>query len=487
LQRRLGPLFETLLADPVHPRTVVVVPSLSLDEDVLAKVVGIEHYEERLLCMLMLLRMPRTTLVYITSRPVQRSIIEYYLHLLPGVPYAHARRRLTMISCNDASSSSLTSKILRRPRLVRRIRRAIAHPALGHLTVFNSTPLERTLAVRLGLPLYACDPQLAPLGSKSGSRQIFREAGVDLPAGFEDLRDADDIAEALLELKREHPEMRRAAVKLNEGVSGDGNALFSFEGWDERLPGRGRVRRQLQELLRYEASDESWPTFESKFEEMGGVVEGWLDGEGKRSPSFQGRIDPLGRVQAISTHDQLMGGPNGQVFKGATFPAIEDYRLDVQDAGLRISEVLARRGALGRFSVDFVSLPTDEGWRHYAIEINLRKGGTTHPYLMLQYLSDGDYDPETGLYRTPNGQERYYLASDNLVDERYLGLDTDDLIDIAVCNRLHYHAGSQTGVVFHLLGALSTFGKLGVVSVGASPDEAEAGYERTVEVLDRTL
>jgi hypothetical protein len=40
-------------------------------------------------------------------------------------------------------------------------------------------------------------------------------------------------------------------------------------------------------------------------------------------------------------------------------------------------------------------------------------------------------------------------------------------------------------VVFHLIGALSEFGKLGVVGIGHSPERATQLYRETVEVLDR--
>ncbi|MEZ5730528.1 MAG: peptide ligase PGM1-related protein [Burkholderiaceae bacterium] len=218
---------------------------------------------------------------------------------------------------------------------------------------------------------------------------------------------------------------------------------------------------------------------------MGGIVEAFVPGASGRSPSVQMRIDPLGRVEAISTHDQVLGGPNGQIFLGCRFPADEAYRLTLQEAGARVARVLAERGVLGRFGVDFVSVPqADGGWRHYAIEINLRKGGTSHPFLMLQFLTDGCYDTHTGRFLTQGGRPRHYYASDNLESERYRGLTPDDLIDIAVTNGLHFHNASGEGVAFHLIGALSEFGKLGVVCIGETAERAFALYRRTVAVLD---
>ncbi len=65
------------------------------------------------------------------------------------------------------------------------------------------------------------------------------------------------------------------------------------------------------------------------------------------------------------------------------------------------------------------------------------------------------------------------------------GLTPADLIDIAALNGLYFHAGQQEGVTFHLIGALSEFGKLGVVAIGADPARADALYRRTVAALDR--
>jgi len=470
------------------PRTVVVIPSLSMDAEVMAKIAGVHHYEERMLCLLMLLRLPHTRLIFVTSQPVAPAIIDYYLHLLPGIPGDHARRRLTLLTCHDASNRPLSEKILERPRLIQRILRAVPDRSAAHMTCFSASPLERTLAVRLGLPLYGCDPALGGLGSKSGSRRIFREAGIGLPDGFEDLRDTEDLVGALAELRARNPKLRKAVVKLDEGFSGEGNAVFSYDGAPVSKGGaadlRSWIRQSLAEDLRFEARGQTWEPYRAKLEQMGGIVESFIDGPRKRSPSVQCRISPLGHVEMISTHDQVLGGPSGQIFLGSTFPADRQYRLEIQEAGLRVGEVLKRHGALARYGVDFVSVKHGDTWEHYAIEINLRKGGTTHTFLMLQFLTAGSYEIETGLYRIPTGPARYYYASDNVESESYRGLTPSDLIDIAVENEIHFHGATQQGVMFHLLGALSEFGKLGMVCVADSRARAKRLYARTVEILD---
>jgi hypothetical protein len=483
LQARLPEQFRRIFPDPKAPRTVLIVPSLSLDQEVMSRITGVAHYEERFLCLLLLLRWPRTRVIYVTSTPIADSIIDYYLHLLPDVPTRHARRRLTLLSCNDTAPRPLTAKILDQPRLLEQLDEAIEDASTAHMTCFNVTGLERSLAVRLGIPIYGCDPELEYLGSKSDARKLFKSVGVVVPHGFEDLGDVASVADALTQLKAQYPGVKRAVVKLNEGFSGEGNALLAFEGAPEKSGLDAWIRAKLPTLA-FEARGMTWEAYAAKIAEMGAIVEAYVEGRDKRSPSAQYRVDPLGQVETISTHDQIMGGKSAQIFLGCRFPADEGYRLEIQAEGLKVAEALRERGVLGRFGVDFISVREGDGWRHYAIEVNLRKGGTTHPFLMLQFLTDGTYDLATGLYHTPTGQPRFYYASDNLESPSYRGLTPENLIDIAVLNDLHFHGATQQGVVFHLLGALCEFGKLGVVCVADTLDHARALYERTISTLD---
>lgn len=484
LQQKLAGQFRTVFDDVNQPRTVLVLPSLSLDPQVMAKVTGVAHYEERMLCLLMLLRMPRTRVIYMTSTPISPAIIDYYLHLLPGVPGEHARRRLTLLSCDDSHPVALTQKILDRPRLIERLKEAIGDPDIAHMSCFTVTEIERRLAVVLGIPIYGCDPALVHWGSKSGSRKIFREAGLDMAAGYEDLGNLDDVARALAELKSENPALARAVVKINEGFSGEGNAVIDLGGAPAGSDLLAWIRSALPRLA-FEAKDMTFDLYEAKLRAMGGIVEEWIPGHVKESPSVQFRVDPSGDLEVISTHDQVLGGRNGQIFLGARFPAADAYRLDLQSEGLKAAHVLAAKGVLGRFGIDFVSVKQGQSWRNIAIEINLRKGGTTHPFLMLQFLTDGRYDPGTGQFFTPSGRPRCYYASDNLESAAYRGLTPDDLIDIAVMNGLHFNAAKAEGVVFHLIGALSEFGKLGLVAIGETHERAQALYRKTVDILDR--
>lgn len=478
LQKQLADQYEYQFSDPLAPKTVIILPSLSLDSEILAKVSGLIHYEERLLCLLMLLRMPRTHIIYLSSMPIDPAIVDYYLHLLPGVTGMHAMKRLTMLSCNDVSNIPLSAKILMRPRLMEQIRLHIPPGHVAHLTAFNVTPLEEQISLKLCVPLYGCSSELSYWGTKSGSREIFRKADIAMPPGYENLFSMEEMIQGLKKLHTKFPKLRKAVLKLNDGFSGDGNAVFSFE----KTP--VITDATLQKNLKMVAPDLSYEVFEEKLKQMGGIVEAFIEGNKKTSPSVQCRIDPVGDVDIISTHDQVLGGESGQVYFGATFPANAAYSREIGLLGYKIAQHMAQLGVLGRFGIDFISVWNGARWNHSALEINLRKGGTTHPFLMLQLLTNGQYDHQEGTYTMPNGQSRCYFATDGLVDDRFKRLTPTDLVDIAICNDIHFDGTTQEGVMFHLIGAISQFGKLGVLCVGADHQRAAAFYKRTVQVLE---
>jgi len=485
IQRGLAPMFSRVFSDPEAPRTVVVIPSMSLDHEELAKLTGASRYEERFLCLLMLLQLPATRVVYITSEPVAPSIVDYYLDLVRDVDPRDARARLTMLTCYDPSAAPLTEKILARGRLVARIRALIDDPAASHLTCFTATALERTLAVRLGIPLYGCDPALGHLGTKSGSRDVFHRAGVLAPPGYEHLRGEDDVIRALSDLKRENPSVRRAVIKLEEGFSGEGNAIFSYDGAPAGPDLTRWVRDVLPKRVRFVAPDESWITYRDELARMGGIVEAFVVGAEVRSPSVQCRIDPSGATQIISTHDQVLGGASGQVYLGCKFPAEQSCCPGLHAAARRVTDVLASEGVVGRFGIDFVSTRVDNEWRHYAIEINIRKGGTTHPFLTLQLLTDGTYDSGTGLFRSKAGRPCFYVASDNLCDPTYTALTPHRVIASAAGCGLAFDPDTERGVVFHLMGALQEYGKVGAVCIAPTREDAQDLFARTITMLRR--
>ena len=484
LQKKLVPLWRSIESLNQDEQTIVVVPSMSID--MVATGSEFQAYEERFLFLLLLLRQPRARLIYVTSQTILPSVIDYYLDLLPNVIPSHARQRLFLVSPLDASLTSLSEKLLARPKLLEKIRSLIIDRDRAHLVTYNTTDLEKELALRLDIPMYGADPKFFYLGTKSGCRQIFGEEGVNFPLGFEGISSKEDVIESICRMREMKPTLRQVMVKLNEGVSGEGNAVIDLTGLEE--PGALGELETIGERfdnMSLELKNVKLEEYVAKLAQRQGVVEERILGNEIKSPSVQMRISPLGKVELLSTHDQLLGGPSGQSYLGCKFPANTEYAGLISIEAMKVGRRLAAEGVLGRFAIDFVVVRSDSGeWTPYAIEINLRKGGTTHPFLTLQFLTDGTYDYEAGVFTAPGGQVKCFVASDHVESPQYRVFTPDDLFDILVRHGLHFDQSKQTGVVLHMMSALGECGRLGLTAVGNSHEEAEEIYSRAVAILD---
>ena len=177
-------------------------------------------------------------------------------------------------------------------------------------------------------------------------------------------------------MRAERPEIEQVLLKLNEGVSGEGNAKVDLSG----LPAQGGDGESsaIEERIRgmsFESDGHDPRPLPGKARRRRGAS----SRSGSRAtssavPSVQLRVTPLGKVELLSTHDQLLGGPSGQTFLGCRFPADPEYAPQITAEAAKIGARLAAEGVIGRFALDFVTVRRNGAWIPYAIELNLRKG-----------------------------------------------------------------------------------------------------------------
>jgi len=482
LQRRLD---ATMTAGrDARRRSVVVLPSRSVDRwhEPPAET---RSYEERLLSFLFDLHDPALELTYITSQPVARRTIDYYLSLLPRRLRLSARRRLRLVSVDDAGPRPLSEKLLERPQLLNQIRRTLADSKVAYLLPYNSTTLERAVALALDIPLFGSDPDQAWLGTKSGSRALFARAGVPNPLGAEQIRTISDAVEAIRALRAAKPKLATLIIKLDHAVSGEGNALLDLAGLP--MPGargeRALIEHRLERLVP-EVDGVSPAAYLRKLAAQGGVVEERITGRELRSPSVQLEITPAGAVTLLSTHDQILHGRSGQQFAGCRFPADRAYAPVISALAQRVAEQLADTGVIGRLAIDFlVTRGEDDRWQPLALEVNLRMGGTTHPYQTLARLTGGSYDPQTASFTTPRGHPRHYVATDHLEIPELPMLGQADLLTRAMRADLRFDRGRGRGVVFHMLSSVEPLATVGMMAIADAPERADDLYARVPKVL----
>lgn len=458
-------------------QTVVVVPSRTI-EKFHEPPAETQAYEERLLCLLLSLRDPAVHVVYVTSNPVADQIVDYYLGLLPVGIQASARERLTMISADDPSVRPLSAKLLERPTLLTRIRWAIEDHEHAVLVPYVTTELEFALGKELDLPVQGADPALAHLGTKSGGRELFARAGVAHPLGIEHVRSRADVIAAIARLRAVRPRLGQAVVKLDAGVSGEGNAIVELRG----LPRPG-ARTELVKIaervdgMRLQAVNVALQEYFERLERGGGIVEERIVARELRSPSVQLELSLAG-FEIVSTHDQIL---SDDMCVGCRFPAEPAYAFAITEAAQRIGAELVREGAIGRAAIDFIVARNRSGsWSAYAIEINLRKGATTHPLYALELVTGGTYDADAALFRAPDGTPRHYVATDYLTSPRLSALGNGALFALADRPRLD---PDGCGVVFHMLSALTELGRIGMTVIGRTALDAQERFEAAQTTL----
>jgi len=166
------------------------------------------------------------------------------------------------------------------------------------------------------------------------------------------------------------------------------------------------------------------------------------------------------------------------MYLGCRFPADREYAAMISAEALKVGNRLAEEGVVGRYGIDFVvTRRSGEEWAPYAIEINLRNGGTTHPFLTLVALTNGSYDVETATFTAPDGTERCYTATDHLEHASLSGLTPDDLLDMTREPPMSWDPGTLEGPAFHLVSAIAVAGNVGVTAIARDRESADQIYD----------
>lgn len=477
LQAGLGAALEANRPGSGVEHVLIALPSFSVGESLLShyanRIASLEH--RYLLGSLLLGRIESCEFVFVSSAAPDPEVLAYYAFLSSGGAALSAWSRFKLFTVPDISARSAAAKLLDRPDLIDSLRATFrGRPAL--IEPWNVTDAEVDLACRLGVPINGASPSLWERGFKSAGRRLFARVGVPAPIGREDVQTVDDVVDAIGAVRRSRPGLRGVVLKLDNSGAGDGNRVL-----DLVSPGAADsgLRGQISAL-------EPW--YLDELAAGGGVVEELITGNRFTSPSAQLDIHPNGQVLVLATHEQDLGGQDAQVYLGCRFPADPAYAPRLARYARAVGAELAREGIVGRVSVDFAAAQDVTGrWSVYALEVNLRKGGTTHPYTALRNLVPGRYDADTGRWVSADGSERAYLATDNLIDDSWRGASQSSAIDAIAGAGLHFNRAAGTGVVLHMLSGLAIDGRLGMTVIGKSPTHAQELHDEAVAAIARSL
>lgn len=453
-----------------HGQDLLLVPSTNASPSTLASIAGLDSWPERHLIELRHLQHPEHRMVVVTPVAINDACLDAVLQLLPAAPPHWWRQRLQCINLNDHSPISLTNKLLARPRLLEFLA-ALLRPG-SVLACYAVSDEELILAQRLGLALEGTPAELAELGSKAGSAEVFKATGLPHPCTTPLCHSIEALIDAIDELALRHNVIDRLMVKLNRMAGGRGNAPLALALGPWRQQRASTRRSQLQQALEQLAMP--LPHWEAELQRNGVIAQELICAPtgALSSPSVQLWITPSGESNILSTHEQCLGGPHGQSFQGCCFPARHGYSQEAIAMAERLGAYLAQLGCRGPVLLDLLARREPQGWRLWAIEINLRKGGTTHPFQLAATATGSVFDHSSGLLRTVDGDAVFYEASDELQQEHWRGLLPEQMVDAMVKQQLYFNSATRRGCIPMRLGALSEHGLLGAICVGRSRRDA---------------
>lgn len=130
------------------------------------------------------------------------------------------------------------------------------------------------------------------------------------PTGCEDVHDVEELLGAVDHIIARRPITRAVVIKHDDSAAGDGNVVVPIRDTHDRRLSSDELRDAVTALPDWYLTDLA----------SGGVVEELVEGDQTSSPSVQFDVRPGGDVQMLSTHDQILGGGNGQE-SGASTPS----------------------------------------------------------------------------------------------------------------------------------------------------------------------
>ncbi len=482
--------------DSSHERSFVVLSGLNSDNFNLSRVKGLNFYEERMLFFLFLLKFQKTRIIYVTSSGFNTDLFKYYISTIFPDPKkaANAHKRLIHIQVeknNSAAVESLSERLLKDDGALGTISENILDKKMAMLRCYNPMAQERAIAKKLGIPIFGHKEKFDYIGTKSGARKVFNLAGLKLIPGYSYIKDTRVLYSKILQLHKDFPHIERMMIKLNESSSGRGNCIFNFARFLEKELGSRVVddgasfnefEKSFDRYAVFQSMDQNYSIFKKEFERLGGVCEIYISGE-KNSPSVQVQLLPSGGINIVSTHEQILGGPDRQRYIGCGFPSDEIYRAEIIAQATKVARWMVKKEMVGNFSVDFLAVKNGKDYKLYPIEINLRKGGTTHPFRITYFLTGAKYNKKTGLLQcgeTPI----YYHSMDFIESEKYKKLTPADLIKAVSDSKISFDKDTKKGVLLFMPGMISEFGRFGAVCIGHSREEAKRYYKKLVELVD---
>lgn len=463
-------------AEPASPPTIVSVQSVSLGGLTSRYLRGLNHFEERNFYQVDLLR-GGGTCVMVLSDDVDSAFMQYAIRRAAGacgLAADEVHRRLRIVKVPTDGCTSLSRLLLEDFHAFAALKEALADLEGPVLDFWNVSEDEVALAAALRLPYLGLPPRMLEADSKSGSRALFESQGIPMPAGYRGIGNLREARASLRTLARETA-AGSFLIKLDREEAGNGIARVRREMLDAS-EGEFIAGLEISKRIPVEA-------FLHQLGAQGCVVEEFIEAPFTAFPSVKMNVLPDGRVLNLATHDQVL---SGMAYAGSRFPADAGYRKALIAFGRKIATAMSASGVRGIVSADFVATrdtPTGT-WTLRGLEVNARKGATTHPYCWTRLLTASTYDADAGVLRTSEGPVAY-RSSEYIQAPGLSRVDPSELIAALEEDGLDFDPATGSGVLVHMATTLRDFSKFGATFIGRGRQEVDRLHDRTAKLAQQ--
>ena len=457
---------------------VVCLSSMTFDSILTEAIVGLKHYETRCLWEISKVKKSGTVVHFFSKYKIRHEALEHFYQAFDFSE--EEKNRVFLYSVESILGEveldiDLSDYVLKNEK-VRRVFKSITLSKNCYLECFVLTAKELEISKVYNLPSFWMHHRVDYFKTKSGNRFLLKNV-TKVPDGIGDLYSIEDVVSAVLRLHRK-TQSKKMVIKLNDGVSGDGNGFF-------HLPEKVNVHSIRQSLIecKFVSSKMTYTKFFKEFAKLGGVVEIFVEGPKKASPSVQLFLKPDMTFEILSSHEQVLDD-SGSRFLGARFPAYNYHRSEITLEAEKVAKKLIEQKIFGIVGLDFLTISKANKIETYLIEINLRKGGTTHPYWTAKAALDASTCELTGRLKSSSGNFRLYHSNDNLLvrDQRRKRSLGDFLLKMRKAG-ISYDHKSQKGAIFHMLNSWEPDGKIGAVFIGESDEEIEFLQNQAIKTI----
>jgi hypothetical protein len=268
----------------------------------------------------------------------------------------------------------LAQNILYSPFCLKQIRKLIADK-ICYIVPGKSNEYDYKLSALLSIPILCGDPaKISHLSTKSGAKEIFKEAGIPVPVGASHIRSKDSFYAELSRLIAHNLFVPGWIFKIDNEFGGRGHAWLQVDQIKnvlrlrkEKLVMTNAIVNKLRFVVETTVPKKAkvampgvfrtWTAYLERFCQVGGVIEAMPHCAPQYigKPSISLLVEPDGQIQVHGAYDKFEA--TRFVNAGMFSPQTSLPGAHLNEMGRTLGRLLYRKGVFGFLTIDFVSFP----------------------------------------------------------------------------------------------------------------------------------